>query len=208
MAVFEQGRLPGMTLRHEVRPDLLAAAEAACGLTPEIEDATWAALEALRRDSQAVLLTCSTLGPAVGRVGRPGPPVLRTDAALAQLAVKGGGRVRVLCAAPTTIGPTRALFEQAAEATGATVELSMVPGAWDAFRRGDAERYYALIAAAADGAWSGAEAVALAQASMAPAASQTRGPAPLTSPAAGLRAALDASNTVDPPTGVAVPPMR
>ncbi|MBL8838861.1 MAG: Asp/Glu racemase, partial [Alphaproteobacteria bacterium] len=117
-------------------------------------------------------------------------PVLRVDSALAAEAVRGGGRVVVLCAVATTIAPTRDLFEKAAAATGARVELALVPGAWPAFRAGDVARYFALIAAAADRAYAdGADVVALAQASMTGAAALCRNGAPLTSPGAGLAAA-------------------
>lgn len=73
-AVFDAACPAGVRLTHAVRPDLLAAAEAAGGLTPEIAAATAEALRGLEGD--AVLLTCSTLGPAAGGA-------LRADAALA-----------------------------------------------------------------------------------------------------------------------------
>ncbi len=66
VAVFEAARPDGVRLSHAVRPDLLAAAEAE-GLTAAIAAATVEALGAL--DGDAVLLTCSTLGPAAGPAG-------------------------------------------------------------------------------------------------------------------------------------------
>ncbi|WP_341317433.1 hypothetical protein WN982_39865 [Paraburkholderia sp. IMGN_8] len=54
-----------LDLHHAVRADLLAAAEQAGGLTDAIAAQTRAALLALRLDAHSVLLTCSTLGPAV-----------------------------------------------------------------------------------------------------------------------------------------------
>ena len=45
-------------LRHEVRPDLLAAAEQAGGLNSEITGATTSALLSLAQEADAVLLTC------------------------------------------------------------------------------------------------------------------------------------------------------
>ena len=68
VAIFEAARPDGVSLRHAVRPDLLAAAEAD-GLTPDIAAATAEALAALRDGADAVLLTCSTLGPAAGASG-------------------------------------------------------------------------------------------------------------------------------------------
>jgi aspartate/glutamate racemase len=183
--------VPGVVLRHAVRPDLLAEAETAGGLTAGIVARTEAALRALAERAAAVLLTCSTLGPVVETVDFP-VPVLRADAALARQAVAGGGRVAVLYAAPTTREPTRLLFEAAARGTGAVIVVSPVAGAWEAFRAGETETYLDLIARAAEQAvQEGADRVALAQASMAGAAGLVRGAQPpLTSPSAGLRAAL------------------
>ncbi|MBI1775051.1 MAG: Asp/Glu racemase [Proteobacteria bacterium] len=200
IAVFEAARsdlgLDQVELRHEVRADLLQAAERAGTLTPEITAATAEALLALSRDADAVLLTCSTVGPAVGELALSATPmpVLRVDAALASHAVAKGGRVVALCAVETTIEPTRRLFEEAARSTGAVIEVRLVPDAWAAFKAGDRERYHRLVAAAADKASEeGATSVALAQASMAGAAKLSRlAPVPLTSPAVGLAAAVGA----------------
>jgi len=183
VAVFEAARPEGVTLSHAVRPDLLAAAEAR-GLTPEITAAIAAALGGLAREggADAVLLTCSTLGPAARAAG-----ALRADAALAEAAVAGGGRVEVLCAAPSTLSATTQLFEAAAAGTGARVTIRLVPGAWDLFHARDRAGYAALIAGVADA--SRADVVALAQASMAPAAGLAAR-AVLTSPQAAMAAAL------------------
>lgn len=179
-------------LAHAVRPDLLAAAEAAGGLTDEIADETAATLLALGDGADAVLLTCSTLGPSTTRVDRAPVPVLRTDAALADKTVALGGKVVVLCAVETTMVPTTALFAEAAKGTAAALDVRLVAGAWALFGAGDRDAYLAAIARAADAAYDdGAAVVALAQASMAGAADLVnRGPRPLTSPQAGLSAAL------------------
>jgi hypothetical protein len=116
-------------------------------------------------------------------------PVLRVDAALAEQATKGGGRVVVLCAVETTVEPSRRIFAEAAARHGATIEVRLVPDAWSAFRAGDVARYHAIVAAASDVAFAeGAAEVALAQASMAGAVALATGRAPLASPAAGLAA--------------------
>jgi hypothetical protein len=191
IAVFDAACLPGAALTHTVNEALLRDAEAAGGLTGAIADRTARALEALATPGvDAVLLTCSTIGPAAALARAP-VPVLRADAALAEAATRGGGQVVVLCAVETTVAPTRALFAEAAARHGATLELRLVPGAWAAFRGGDVARYHALIAEAADAAHaSGARTVALAQASMAGAVTLAKGPKPLASPSAGLAAAL------------------
>ncbi len=195
-ALRELGR-DDVELQHLVRADLLADAEAAGGLTPAIAAETSGELRALCGDTDAVLLTCSTLGPAIDQAA-PGAsvPILRTDAALAHEAVRDGGKIVVLCAVATTLEPTRQLFAEAVRDTEAEIVMRLVPGAWDAFKAGETERYHAIIAKAADEALrEGATRVALAQASMAGAAKlATIDPRPLTSPGAGLRAVVEAAS--------------
>lgn len=183
------GLAPG-SLTHRVRPDLLADAERANGsaLPDAVADQTQAALVALSRDADAVLLTCSTLGPSVDALATHAKPIVRADAALARACAQTDGRVIVLCAAPTTVEPTRRLFEKEAHATGARIEIRLVPDAWTRFRSGDVKGYRAMLAQAADAAYAqGFDVVAFAQASMAAAAQDvTQGPPPLTVPGAAL----------------------
>jgi hypothetical protein len=194
VAVLDAAAAPlGVGLRHAVREDLLARAETAGGLTVDIAAATQVALASLAAAADVVLLTCSTLGPAAEGL-QVRAPVLRIDAALAEQAVAKGGRVVALCAVETTMAPSQALFARAAAATGATISVELVPDAWAAFRAGDIARYHVLVAAAADRAFAaGADTVALAQASMAGAAALAKTVMPLTSPAAGLAAAIAAA---------------
>jgi hypothetical protein len=179
IALFEAAKPTGTALRHVVHEDLLRDAEAAGGLTPAIEARTREALAALEGD--VVLLTCSTLGAAAL------PPVQRADAALAEAATRQGGRVVALIAVESTRAPTCAIFAEAAARHGASVEVRLVPDAWAAFRAGALPRYHALVAEAAAAAFAeGAAQVALAQASMAPAAMLCGARRPLTVPAAAL----------------------
>ncbi|MGI9482994.1 MAG: Asp/Glu racemase [Hyphomicrobiales bacterium] len=172
--------------RHVLRDDLLNRAEEAGEFTEELNAQTQDVLTELAADADAVLLTCSTLGPAADALGRP--DILRIDRALAEQAVKGGGSVAVLVAVETTIEPTKALFEEAAAKTGALIELVMVEGAWPRFRAGDFDAYAAKIADCARAQT--ADVIALAQASMAPAAALVPEKMVLSSPDAGLAAAL------------------
>jgi aspartate/glutamate racemase len=193
IAVFADAcRDPSVELRHEVRADLLAAAEQEGHVTRDIADRTAETLIRLSRSADAVLLTCSTLGPIAGDAAAVAAvPVLRVDAALAELATRSGRRVVALCAVETTIAPTRRLFETAAETSGAAVEIRLVPEAWKAFKAGRIADYHAMVAVAADEAYrGGADVVALAQASMAGAAEGCREGRPLTSPQAGLAEAM------------------
>lgn len=208
IAVFDEAGLalglPAGTLTHTVRPEFLAAAESAGYLPPEISDQSQALLLALLEEADAVVSTCSTLGPAVEALSpQVQARVLRVDAALAQAAVKQGGHVAVLCAVQTTVAPTTALFEAAARQTGAVPVVEVVPQAWALFKQGDLAGYTSLIATAVKAAYAGgADSVALAQSSMAPAATLVfeSGTLPadkhgtlFTSPGAGLAAALVAA---------------
>lgn len=182
---------------HVVRADLLAAAERAGALTEAIMAETQGALLALCDNANAVVLTCSTLGPAVNdalAIHAAPVPIVRADAALAQRAVENGGNVVVLYTAPTTREATARLFTQAAARTGAKVDVQIVEGAWERFRIGDSATYLFAIASAADLAYAkGADVVALAQSSMAGAIEQVMRGKPLCCPQAGLDAALHAA---------------
>jgi hypothetical protein len=187
-----------LTLQHEVRDDLLAAIGRAGSFNAAIMAETVAALRALAADSDGVLLTCSTLGPAVvpaQKVCRV--PVIRVDQGLAREAVKDGGQVVVLCTAPTTLSSTQDLFEAEARATGAAIEVRRISDAWDDFKASRFECYYARTAEAADRAFrEGVKTVVLAQVSMAAAATLCREGRPLVSPMTGLKAAVLAAETV------------
>jgi hypothetical protein len=198
IAVYEAAAkalgLPDGMLRHHVRADLLLAAEKVGRPTDEISAETAALLWHLAEDADAVVLNCSTLGPAASKIAAgAGAPIIQADAVLAEQAVKAGGKVIVLCTVETTIAPTTALFEAAAKATGAEIEVRLVPGAWTHFRAGDLSAYVAAIADAMK-TFSGESAVtiAFAQASMTDAVHllPENCPQPVTGPAAVLAAAM------------------
>lgn len=162
---------PDIPLGHVVRADLLAAAEAAGGLTPEIAADTATALnEALAEGATCVLCTCSTLGPAVEAAAQAAAaPILRIDRALAETAVAESSRVLVVAAVETTIGPTLALLEEVAATAGrdVTFRTLVLPQAWALFQAGDQAGYLAAICNAIREKLGDADMVVLAQASMA-----------------------------------------
>lgn len=178
--------LPGGALRlvHECRPEWLRAPDAAL-----LEDVA-TLLRAMAGGADAVLLTCSTIGEAVDRAQDAPRPVLRADAALAAAAARSGGEVTVLYAAPSTRASTWKLFSEAAARTGADVGLYGIPGAWALFQEGKLDEYHAAIAQAARGRRGR---VALAQASMAPAAALLAEAPPLTVPGTAVMAAARAA---------------
>ena len=159
-----------LRLDHVVRPDLLRQVQTEGGLTEAVVGQTVDLLMTLADDAQGVLLTCSSLGPAAERRSSARVPVIRADAALASAAVSGGGRVAVLYAAPTSKDATGQLFSRAAQGTDARIDLRFVADAWDAFLAGDLSAYVTLIHEEMGRAErSGADRLALAQASMSPA---------------------------------------
>lgn len=196
IAVFETARrelkLDGVILKHRVRADLLAEAASSGGATDALLERVADELRSVAAGADGVLLTCSTIAAAAPKAAETlDIPVFRIDEALAEEATHGGGNVVVLCAAGTAIAPTRILFDSAAIAASAAVEVRLVPGAWELFQAGREADYFAMIAEAADAAAGEGARVALAQASMAGAAPLAR-VAPFTSPIAGLRAMVAA----------------
>lgn len=196
IAVFDNAARQLGLMHHEIthlsRPDLLAAAERAGGLTAELRQQTAELLVNLAATADRVLLTCSTLGAAATLANESSAaPVLRVDQALAAQAMQTPGNVVVLCAVETTLSSTRTLFEQAEKHPQAALEVRLVNGAWEKFKQGNLAGYLQIVAAAADAAYrQGANCVVLAQASMAGAAELTQTGVPLTSPVCGLRAVV------------------
>lgn len=186
---------PGLELRHHVDAGLLERArlEGPEAVTDQVRDAL---RQAVADGARAVLCTCSTIGGvAEAAADGVGVPVLRVDRPMAAAAVAAGPRVVVLAALESTLAPTAALIGEEARRAGRPVEVRtrLVDGAWPRFEAGDTEGYLRLVAAAAR-AVSDADAIVLAQASMAPARELANGPVPvLASPAPGLAAGAEAA---------------
>ncbi|MEV7187380.1 arylsulfatase [Kitasatospora sp. NPDC093102] len=192
---------PGLPLRHIVSEELLARARAD-GPDAVAGDIDRALASTVAAGAAAVLCTCSTIGGvAESRAAVLGVPVSRVDRpmAAAAVAVAPAGdrtttRIVVMAALAGTVGPTVALIEEEAARSGrpVTVTATVVDGAWDRFESGDQAGYLTTIAAAVE-AVDDADAIVLAQASMADAAHRTTTAIPvLSSPALGLRAAAAA----------------
>jgi len=174
-------------LVHHVMPRLLDAAIFDGGLTLALAHHVAGILADIARDCDFVLLTCSTLGPAADQGDlRITKPCLRIDRALSDTCRQRGGHYKVLAAIDATLIPTQMLF-------GPSISVELVADAWAQFQAGDLDQYYQTIARAADRALAdGWDYVALAQASMAPAADLCSEPQNiLTSPRAGLLLAIN-----------------
>lgn len=164
---------PDVELDHTVRQDLLDRAMAEGVLTDEIAAETETALRTVAADGVATLCTCSTIGPAVDRIGTgDGVRVMRIDQAMAQEAVALSDKITIAAAAQSTLGPTRELVERCAKAANKTVAIDMIhiAEAWPFFQSGDSKNYTATIAARLRRLDPTPEVIVLAQASMAGAA--------------------------------------
>ncbi|MFJ9038963.1 aspartate/glutamate racemase family protein [Streptomyces sp. NPDC102406] len=182
---------PGLTLRHVVREDLLVRAGES-GPDSVAEDVRTLLEAAERGGADAVLCTCSSIGAVAEELAPAlGVPVLRVDRPMAARAVAAGSRIVVVATVRSTFAPTAALVAEEAARAGRAVDVRtvFVEGAWDRFLAGDREGYLGRVVAAVD-AVTGADAIVLAQASMADAADRARTALPvLSSPRPGLDAA-------------------
>ncbi|MFD7131677.1 aspartate/glutamate racemase family protein [Streptomyces sp. NPDC059894] len=186
---------PGLELRHFVDEDLLSRARAH-GPDAVAADVRAVLDQAVAEGARAVLCTCSTLG-AVAEAAGTRVPVVRADRPMAAAAVAAGPRVVVLATVESTFEPTVGLVrEEARRAERAvSVRTVLVDGAWSRFAAGDTEGCARLVADAAD-AVGDADAILLAQGSMAPAQRLTRTPVPvLSSPRSGLAAGARAARS-------------
>jgi len=180
----------GLELRHFVDEELLARArregpEAVAGAVRDVLET------AVAEGAGAVLCTCSTIGAVAESAGADiGVPVLRGDRPMAAAAVATGARVVVAATLESTLEPTVALVEEEGRRIGrpAEVRTLLVDGAWARFEAGDTEGCARLVAEAVD-AVGDADAIVLAQGSMAGAQQLTTTPIPvLSSPRLGLAA--------------------
>jgi Asp/Glu/hydantoin racemase len=116
--------------------------------------------------AKAVLVTCSTLSPLVDDLpGDLRQGVLKVDEALMREAVRRTGKVLVAATNFATLEPSRQTLEQAG-ARG-DIETVLIPGAFDAFLRGDLDGHDRLLLHGLSALTDRADTVVLAQASMA-----------------------------------------
>jgi Asp/Glu/hydantoin racemase len=117
-----------------------------------------------------VLVTCSSIGPAVEVAATMVDiPVLRVDQPMADRAVSLGSRIGVAATLPTTLVPTANLIERRAAAASRQIKICsrLCAGAFDALMGGDAARHDAMVAAALRELAAEVDVIVLAQASMA-----------------------------------------
>ncbi|WP_144138206.1 arylsulfatase [Paraburkholderia sp. BCC1884] len=186
--------LPVENLHHEVRSDLREAVQRAGTLPADIMAQTKQRLLTLAAGSDAVILTCATLGAAADAIESAPVPIVRADAALAAAAGKAGnlgGKIVVLCAVESAVEPNRRLFAQHVSDAATSVEVVHIAPAWTLFSNREFEACFAAIAASADAAYeAGATVVAFAHPWMAPAVRLARKGQPLDSATVALRKAM------------------
>ncbi len=180
--------LPGAR-RHVVRPALLESARIAGGLNETIRSNAASQMVESLEGADRLICTCSTIGPVADTLSAMGRPVIRVDRALAEAAVTRGTRIAALVTLNSTIEPTRDLFQSVADKLDRHIRLDLiiVEGAVQLLMDGDTVGYAQAIANAVDATPDDYDAIALAQASMAPAARLARRPV-MTSPATSMRA--------------------
>lgn len=164
-------QMPGITVFHMVDESLIRdTIEAGEVRKVTIRRLLGMVESAATAGADAVMVTCSTLGPAVTLVQQMFDfPVIRVDEAMAEAAVRAGQRLGVLATLRTTLEPTTALLREKAILAERKVELveCLCDGAFEAVLAGDTATHDRIVSAALLDEMSGMDAVVLAQASMA-----------------------------------------
>jgi Asp/Glu/hydantoin racemase len=207
--------IPGVE-RRDVVDEALLAETIEAGAIP---DATAARLAghvetALVDGSDLVLVTCSSMGPAVEAIAeRSGSPVLRVDEALADEALRRGSRIGVIATLATTLEPTAALIRRRSEVRGrgpGSVEIvtHLCAGAFAELKAGRLEAHDALVRDGLRALVPTVDVVVLAQASMARVAAtltpeETAGRPILASPRLGMERVVERLEGLRPGTSSA-----
>ncbi|MGP8245554.1 MAG: aspartate/glutamate racemase family protein [Bryobacteraceae bacterium] len=168
--------LPGVSVFHMLDESLLKNTIAA----GRLEKATIRRLAnlvgaAADGGADAVLVTCSSIGPAV-EVARQlfDFPIFRVDEGMAEEAVRLGRRIGVIATLRSTLEPTvNLLLDTASKAgAGSQVESCLCEGAFEAVASGNAALHDQLVSDALRRLASTVDVIVLAQASMARVARQ------------------------------------
>jgi Asp/Glu/hydantoin racemase len=164
--------LPGdVKVSNIVDESLLEDAIAAGGLTPAVtRRVVDHVASAADSGAVAVLVTCSSIGPAVEIASElVGVPVLRIDEPMSSAAIESGERIGVLATVTSTLNPTVDLLRRCARDLGKDVEVVPVlkAEAFSAMKSGDGTTHDQIIGEAFRQLATEVDAIVLAQASMA-----------------------------------------
>jgi Asp/Glu/hydantoin racemase len=191
---------PAADLVHVVDESLLADAIAEDGLSPAIARRLATRIfEAEDGGADAILVTCSSMGPAV-EAARTfcSVPLLRVDEPMIDRAIELGSVIGVVGTLSTTLGPTADLVARRAGQRGRQVEVvaRLAEGAFAELKAGNTDEHDRRVRAVLLELIERADVIVLAQASMARVADQLddaeRGSVPiLSSPAASMDQAAE-----------------
>jgi Asp/Glu/hydantoin racemase len=138
-----------VTVRHVVDDSLLIDTRKAGFMTDDVAKRIVSYVKlAEEHGSDCVLFACSSVGPAADLARKEVDiPVLKIDEPMAEEAVRRAKRIAILATVPTTLKPTRALVEKAAEESCAKVEIEtfLSDKAFDALSGGDVEAHNRLL---------------------------------------------------------------
>ena len=185
-------------LRNTIREESLSRAT-----MRRLAQYVWSAVDG---GAEAVIVTCSSLGPAV-EAARPLCPVplFRIDEGMALEAVSRASRIGVLATLPTTLGPTGDIIRTSAAITGRTgceVTEMLCEGAFERLSCGDREGHDKMVVEGFRRLAPKVDLIVLAQASMAnalvPLGPEPEGVPVLTSPDLGMRHVRDRLFAPDP----------
>ncbi|MHB1498703.1 MAG: aspartate/glutamate racemase family protein [Acidimicrobiales bacterium] len=163
--------IPGVRVISLIDDGLIADINASGSISPSIVRRALRCYESAADAGAAVVLnTCSSIGELVA-LGRRAVavPIVRIDEPMAEEAVARFRRTAVVATLPSTLGPTSRLLSEKASSAGRDVQVYPVlaEGAYEALVAGDGEGHDRLVEEAVGRAGSGAEAIVMAQASMA-----------------------------------------
>jgi Asp/Glu/hydantoin racemase len=159
--------VPDAEVFHITDETLLAITRREGRLTPTTRRRVLGYVEsAAEAGADVVLVTCSSIGPAVD-ASRDfvDVPLVRIDEAMADEAVRIGSRIGVVATLASTLEPTAQLIERKGD--GITVTAHLCEGAFEALAAGDRDRHDELVRKGLRAALTGNDVVVLAQASMA-----------------------------------------
>jgi Asp/Glu/hydantoin racemase len=163
--------LPQVRLLHFVDESLLKNTIAAGKLErPTIRRLIHQVESAFSAGADAVMVTCSSIGPATDIAATLfDAPVFRVDAAMAECAVAKARRVGIVATLSTTLQPTAALVRRKAAEVGREIEVveCLCAGAFEAVMAGDTAKHDQMVLTALREKMRDVDAIVLAQASIA-----------------------------------------
>jgi len=161
--------LPGVKLFHILDEPLLEQVRRQGGIQAEQIARLQAHVDSAQHiAASAVLVTCSTLSPALDRV-HAAIPLFKIDQAMIEQAVQCATHIGILATNQTTLEPTRTSLQVEAKRAGKMIDttLVLVEGALPALLEGDEVKHDELVQKAVKQLAEEVEVILLAQASTA-----------------------------------------